>query len=292
MNTNGDLIIEISSLLYMFADNTKVFREMNNDEDYSALQSDLNILSQWSNDWMLNFHPEKCSVMHLGRTNPQNKYVLNGVELQQTSVERDLGVIFDDKLKFDEHIQCKISKARQIWGLVRRSFTAIDTVTFPLLFKSLVRPHLEYANTVWFPALKGQSTDIEKVQRSATKQVPGLHDLPYKERLRILNLPTLKHRRRRGDLIETFKMMSGIYDQNAIPAFDNHPSTNPTRGHNLKIRQPMSKTNLGQNRLTSRVVSDWNSLPEDVIHAETVNAFKNSLDDYFSNDPSVFDYDM
>ena len=45
-------------------------------------------------------------------------------------------------------------------------------------------------------------------------------------------------------------------------------------------------------KLSSRVVSDWNSLPEDVIHAETVNAFKNSLDDYFSNDPSVFDYDM
>ena len=168
-------------------------------------------LCQWSNDWMLNFHPEKCSVMHLGRTNPKNKYFLLGAELQQTNTEKDLGVIVDDKLKFEEHIQSKISKGRQTWGLIRRSFTAIDTVTFPLLFKALVRPHLEYANSVWFPALKGQSIDIEHVQRSATKQVPGLRDLPYRERLRLLNLPTLKHRRRRGDLIEAYKMMSGMY---------------------------------------------------------------------------------
>ena len=141
-------------------------------------------------------------------------------------------------------------------------------------------------------ALKGQSIDIEHVQRSATKQVPGLRDLPYKERLRLLNLPTLKHRRRRGDLIEAYKMMSGIYDQSSVPSFDSHPCNNPTRGHSLKIRRPISKTNLGQNRFTSRVVNDWNSLPEEVIKAETVNAFKNSLDDFFSNDASVYDYDL
>ena len=162
------------------------------------------------------------------------------------------------------------------------------TSYFPLLFKALVRPHLEYANSVWFPALKGQSIDIEHVQRSATKQVPGLRDLPYKERLRQLNLPTLKHRRRRGDLIEAYKMMSGIYDQSSVPSFDSHPCNN----HSLKIRRPISKTNLGQNRFTSRVVNDWNSLPEEVINAETVNAFKNSLDYFFSSDASVYDYDL
>jgi len=283
---------EIKSMLYMFADDTKIYREIIDDEDNTFLQSDLDKLSQWSSDWMLNFHPEKCMVMHLGRTNPQNTYFLNGVELQNTTAEKDLGVIFDDKLKFDNHIQCKISKARQTWGLVRRSFTAIDTVTFSQLFKALVRPHLEYANSVWFPTSKGQSIDIEKVQRQATKQVPGLQNLPYKERLKHLKLPTLKHRRRRGDLIETFKMMNGIYDQNAVPGFDVYPRNNMTRGHNLKIRRPQSKTNLGQNRFTSRVVTDWNSLPEEIINAETINAFKNQLDDYFYNDPSLYDYDL
>ena len=231
-------------------------------------------LCQWSNDWMLNFHPEKCSVMHLGRTNPKNKYFLLGAELQQTNTEKDLGVIVDDKLKFEEHIQSKVSKGRQTWGLIRRSFTAIDTATFPLLFKSLVHPHLEYANSVWFPTLKGQSIDIEYVQRSATKQVPGLRDLPYKERLQLLNLPTLKHRRRRGDLIEAYKMMRGIYDQSTVPSFDSHPSTNTTRGHSFKIRRPVSNTNLGHNRFTSRIVNDWNSLPEEIINSGSVNAFK------------------
>mgnify|MGYP001021806874 FL=1 len=86
----NDMPNEILSMLYMFADDTKIFREIKDNEDHSVLQHDLNILSQWSNDWMLNFHPEKCSVMHLGRTNPKNKYFLLGAELQQTNTEKDL----------------------------------------------------------------------------------------------------------------------------------------------------------------------------------------------------------
>ena len=75
--------------------------------------------------------------------------------------------------------------------------------------------------------------------------------------------------------------MSGIYDQSSVPSFDSHPCKNPTRGHSLKIQRPISKTNLGQNLFTSCIVNDWNSLPEGVINAETVIAFKNSLYEFF-----------
>ena len=288
----NDLPNELLSAVYMFADDTKMFREMKDNSDHNILQSDLHRLNQWAKDWMLSFHPGKSSVLHLGKTNPQNKYFLNNQELQNSSTEKDLGVIVDDKLKFEEHIQSKISKARQIWGLIRRSITYIDSNTFTCLFKALVRPHLEYANCVWFPATKGQSIDIEKVQRSATKQIPGLSELTYPERLKKLGLPTLKHRRRRGDLIETFKMMTGIYDKGAVPDFERPTTAFDTRGHCYKLRQPASKTNLGHNRFTSRVVTDWNSLPDYVVESESVNHFKNNLDDYFQEDPSVYDYDL
>jgi len=168
----------------------------------------------------------------------------------------------------------------------------IDWDTFPLLFKAFVRPHLEYANCVWSPAGKGTVKDIESVQRAATKQVPGLQRLSYPDRLRRLKLPTLKHRRRRGDLIEMFKMVSGAYDTDGIPSFEKVVANSLTRGHCYKIRRPISKTALGHNRFTSRIVNDWNFLPDDVVGSPTMNTFKNRLDKYFENDPSVFDPDL
>ena len=98
-------------------------------------------------------------------------------------------------------------------GIIRRTFTFfIDGEIFTNLYKSLVRPHLEYGNTVWFPQLKRQSVAIEKVHRRATKLIPALKDLDYKERLRQLKLPTSKYRRYRGDLIQVFKIINEIED--------------------------------------------------------------------------------
>jgi len=230
--------------------------------------------------------------MHLGKNNPEHAYFFNGHQLSKSEAEKDLGVTVDDNLNFNEHIVGKISKARQIWGMIRRTFKAIDWDTFPLLFKAFVRPHLEYANCVWFPAGKGTIKDIEGVQRAATKQVPGLQGLSYPARLRTLRLPTLKHRRRRGDLIEMFKMATGISDPNAVPPMTRVSEDIATRGHSHKLRRPISKTTLGHNRFTSRIVNDWNSLPSDIVESPTLNTFKNRLDKYFEDDPTVFDPDV
>ena len=77
---------------------------------------------------------------------------------------------------------------------------------FVQLFKGLVRPILEYGHCIWKPdekKQKGLCADIERVQKRATKMLSQLKDLPYPERLRRLKLPSLEHRRKRGDAIET-----------------------------------------------------------------------------------------
>jgi len=72
----------------------------------------------------------------------------------------------------------------------------------------MVRSHLEYANTVW--NLHGEQLikDLERVQMRATKLVFGLKKKCYKERL--MELPTLKYRRIRGDMIEVYKLLTNI----------------------------------------------------------------------------------
>jgi len=75
----------------------------------------------------------------------------------------------------------------------------MDKHIFIFFNKCMVRPHVEYANSVWNPFRKGDIKDIEKIQKRATKLVLSLKHLPYIERLRQLNLSTLKYRRLRGD---------------------------------------------------------------------------------------------
>ena len=82
---------------------------------------------------------------------------------------------------------------KKVLGLIKKSFAILDKRTLPLLYKSLVCPHLEYGNVIWGQLFRGDIIAIENVQRRATKLIPLLKDLTYEERLRALNLPSLAH---------------------------------------------------------------------------------------------------
>lgn len=95
------------------------------------------------------------------------------------------------------------SKGNQVLGMIRRTMVSRDKDVILKLYKSLVRPHLEYCVQVWSPSLKRDIKIIEKVQRRATKMIKGMHCLSYDERLLRCRLTTLERRRIRGDLILT-----------------------------------------------------------------------------------------
>jgi len=72
---------------------------------------------------------------------------------------------------------------------------------------------LEYNNSVWAPYRKLDIDKLEKVQKRATKMIQGMRNFKYPERLRQLELPTLAYRRNGGDMIVTYKLLSGLYDE-------------------------------------------------------------------------------
>ena len=104
---------------------------------------------------------------------------------------KDLGVTFDPELSFNFHCEDKINKAYSVLGLIKRNFIYLTEDAFVSLYKSLVRCHLEYANSVWNPHRQGQIKDLEKVQMRATKLVMTVKHLSYKERLVRLKLAYL-----------------------------------------------------------------------------------------------------
>ena len=145
----------------------------------------------------------------------------------------------------------------------------------------MVRPHLEYGNAIWGPFYQSDIATIESVQRRATKLIPELRDLSYKERLMNLKLPLLTYRRKRGDMILIFKIMNGAVRLDANKLFT-HVS-NKTRGHTKKVyKTPATKT-VRINTFSQRVIDNWNSLPQSVVDAPSINAFKNRLDKHWED---------
>jgi len=127
------------------------------------------------------------------------------LQLQRCDSIKDLGVIIDSNLTFEDYITEKVNKAYCVLGIIKRNFEHISKEAFVLLYKSMVRSHLEFSNSVWSPYRVGLTEKIEKVQKRATKLVQSCKGLGYSERLRVLGIPTLKYRRHRGNMIETYK---------------------------------------------------------------------------------------
>ena len=158
----------------------------------------------------------------------------------------------------------------------------------------MVRPHLEYAQAVWSPYYGKEICRIENVQRRASKKIPGLSNLNYKERLEKLNLPCLVYRRLRGDMIECYKITQGLYDPRAstfvIYREDVVAQNRVTRGHNKKIYIKKSNKVTRRNYFTNRICDTWNNLPQLVVEADNVNTFKRRLDDLWKKEEMVYDF--
>jgi ribonucleases P/MRP protein subunit RPP40 len=96
--------------------------------------------------------------MHFKGTGNKVSYSMGDGEistvLEESQLERDLGVWVDSDLKFSSHVAKVVSKANQLLGMMKRAFVYKDGPTVKLLFVALIRPHLEYANAVWHPCLK------------------------------------------------------------------------------------------------------------------------------------------
>ena len=225
------------------------------------------------------FNVKKCKVLRVGHYNVHHGYSMNGEVLQSVTEETDLGVIISNDLKPYKQCVSAVKKGNMTLGMIKRHLVSRDKSTIVRLYKSLVRPKLEYCIQSWNPSLIKDIELLEQVQHRATKLIPEISHLSYHERLKRLNFSTLELRRHRGDLIETFKILKG---KEGIPMNSLFSlNTSVTRGNSLKLNKPRSRLNIRQNFFSQRVINAWNQLPEFVISSTSVNGFKNTIDRYF-----------
>jgi len=138
---------------------------------------------------------------------------------------------------------------------------------------------------------------IEKIQKRATKQVKQIRKqvkqirhLIYSERLNRLNLPTLRYRQHRGDMIEVYKILHNIYDKEVTTGILNLSSNTSTRSHSLKLTTQRSRLELRRNSFAVRVVKPRNSLSEEVVTSPSVKVFESRLDKMWNNQLMKFNY--
>ena len=291
----NDLPDSVLSKIFLFADDTKIYRHIQTTQDQDIFQKDIGSLQAWADKWLLKFHPNKCKIMSFGKKHPCYEYTMytedrSVVPLSRVQDEKDVGVTFEEDMTFRKDITSRVVKANTIMGIIRRTYTHLDLDSFKLLFKALVRPHLEYGAPIWYPHLKYLITEVEKVQRRATKHVPALRNLTYENRLKKLSLPTLRFRRLRGDMIEVYKLLHGIYDS-TLPKLLEPVKDKTTRGHSLKLPKDRAYTSTKINFFTHRIVNNWNNLPENVVSAPSINSFKNRLDIFWKTHPWLYEYE-
>ena len=158
----------------------------------------------------MQFNTSKCKVMHLGRRgNPGHVYMMGESMLENSSAEKDIGVIIQDSLKPSLHCAKAAAKANAVLGQISRAVLYRDSDTFVRLYIVYVRPILEYCIQAVGPYLEADKQCLEKVQMRAVRMVSNIKKGSYEERLKVLNLTTLEERRWRGDMIQTWRILTG-----------------------------------------------------------------------------------
>jgi len=287
----------------LFADDSKLLGTVRSNEDVLSIQSDLDALSAWANTSGMSFNAQKCKFIKIGKCPPEvtepisfsmDDSTNNRIVLEEVAVEKDLGVVWQNNLKWGEHVNRACSMAYMKLGMLRRTFkTWTNARTFKMLFTTCVRPHLEYAVPVWNALRKKDIKKLEKVQERATRLVPQLQDLSYAERLLNLGLTSLEERRLRGDMIQMYKIFKNFnhvnlsnssynndYAQNSGPA----GAVTQRRRASIRVEKEFVKNCMVRETVfMNRIVDHWNKLSDDVIEARTVNGFKARYDKFITN---------
>lgn len=286
----NDLLDGISCQGELYADDCKIFQALKDSTSHRKIQDDLDKIIEWTRTWKLYLNSDKCKVMHFGNGNTQNKYHLNcpfsgpPTQLNISNLERDLGILISDDLKWSCQVNIAASKANRTLGMILNTFHYMDSDLLKTLYCAYVRPLLEFASPAWNPYLRKDIDLLEKVQKRATKVPTTTKDLPYETRLSVLGLQSLEERRTRYDVIQQYRIVNGMdivdwyYKPVTAPSLNIEGPAGGIRGNDRRLEKEITQNLTRLNFFTNRVVSPWNGLDNRTVNSPNLNIFKSRCD--------------
>ena len=207
INDLSDLHFPSSVKLFLFADDILLLQSLSSPSDFKVTQSVLNDINNWLTSNLLTVNSSKSKYMFFS-LKPQHSFDLfpslyiSNCLLERVYSYKYLGLILTCSLSWSSHISSIKKRSKKILGLIYRHFYPHSSTPVLLsLYKTIVRPILEYASAVWDPHSSSLTASIESVQHFAVKLISKSWSSPYSTLLSALNLATLEHRRKKSKLI-------------------------------------------------------------------------------------------
>ncbi|CAL4068485.1 unnamed protein product [Meganyctiphanes norvegica] len=166
-----------SSIVRLFADDTRISRKIKSEEDKVLLQKVLNIIYDWASKNLVKFNENKFEQMSHGeakniKIEPYKTPSGNEIEFGETV--RDLGVIANNNLLFREHIDDIVTSSKIVSGVLLNTFSTRQGETMLKMFNSYIKCKLEYCNLLWSPCHQNEINKLERIQKKNTSKIFGL----------------------------------------------------------------------------------------------------------------------
>lgn len=297
----NDLPPLIESNILLFADDLKIFSKIETIQDTRKLQRDIITINNWCQLNNLQLNIQKCHVMSFTRRHQSTfqyfNYNINNVTLNRNTETRDLGILFDSKLSFDNHISNMVSKAYQTLGFICRSLNKFKRIeTYKLLYFTYVRSCLEYCTPIWNPHYSTHTNAIERVQRRLTRSLFRKFQFPAEKHFCMRNLRleilSLEERRIFGDEIILYKIHTKRINTEIANSLHFNRPQRPTRHNgNNTFYLPFLTTNFEYFAPIHRLQRKHDELFSNVnINEPCLNAFKRYVLYEIQSSKLNFDY--
>lgn len=280
----NDVVARVSpsSKLALFADDIALYRSITSPADYVVLQSDITSISVWVLENWLTLHANKCCYMLITRKRlhsipPPQLYVNQDTQLSRVNSVKYLGIHLTTDMLWATHITNICAKTRKLIGLMYRQFHLCKPETALLLYKTFIRPHMEYASIMWDPHQCKDIQMLENTQKFALRVCYRDWSSHYVELLDRASLPSLANRRRQAKLCHLFKIIHGLTDCQCAPIAYRQPLYNTRQVSSFSLKDLHANSSQFLYSFYPHSISLWNSLPPNHQILSTLHSFKQSL---------------
>ena len=292
--------LDSNTNLALYADDTKIWRTINSEEDHELLQKDITYLHEWATRNKMNFHPDKCKVVSVSHRSPplmgilpfiQYYYTLGEGLLDYTDSEKDLGVDINCHLNFNIQCQRLLSKAKQQFGLTKRTCYFVNDIKRKrTLYLALIRSQFEHCSPIWRPNSKTMIENFEAFQKRCVKWILSEENLSYsdaevyKRKCRQVNILPLAKRFELNDLTLFHKVIHKLIPLNLpdyLSFFDGISRLRSCHLDRLSIVCNVQLNNTSTASLNKsffyRTHTVWNALPLEIREIESSVAYVNKV---------------
>jgi len=293
----NDIVNEIFCNIKLFADDTSLYIVVE-DEYASAelLNSDIEKIHQWSEQWLVNFNAQKTEAMTISKKfiKPHHPPVyMNDNIIKEVENHKHLGLIFQEDGNWNCHVDYIINKVTPRLNLMRNLKFKLTRIQLQTIYFSFIRPILEYGDVIWDNIPNYLKDKLESIQIEAARIVTGATKLCSKAKLyEDTGWDSLNERRRKHKLIKFHDMFhhhTPEYLSNIVPQQLSEVHNYNTRRAN-DIQNLHCRTSYYKNSFLPSVINEWNSIPDDIKLNASKPAFKTYLNSTNCKIPKYFNY--